>query len=129
MELRRWFVLAVAVVLVGALVQGCTIAVVGAAGAGTVAYVRGDLEVVESARLDAVYKAAEKAVGQLELNVVSKTKDALSAAIVARDAHDKKIRIKLKATAEGSTKLSIRIGIFGDETKSRLIYNKIKENL
>ena len=76
-----------------------------------------------------VYKAAVKAVEKLELNVVKKSKDALSATIVTRDAQDKKITIKLKATAEGTTKISIRIGLFGDESKSRIIYEKIREYL
>ena len=66
---------------------------------------------------------------QLELSVSTKTKDAMSAEVVARDSQDKKITIKLTATAEGSTKISIRIGVFGSETKSRLIYDQIKKNL
>jgi hypothetical protein len=53
----------------------------------------------------------------------------MSAEIIARDSQDKKIKISLSATAEGTTKLSIRIGMFGDETKSRLIYDEIKKNL
>lgn len=108
--------------------QGCVVAAVGA-GAGTVAYVRGDLEVVEREKLDAVYKATEKAISELELAVSKKTKDAMSAEIIARDSQDKKIKIKLSATAEGTTKLSIRAGLFGDETKSMLIYEQIKKNL
>ena len=109
-------------------VQGCVVAAIGA-GAGTVAYVRGDLEVVESENLNSVYKAAEKAIEELELAVSKKTKDAMSAEIIARDSQDKKIKIKLSATAEGTTKLSIRVGLFGSETKSRLIYQQIKKNL
>ena len=108
--------------------QGCIVAAVGA-GAGTIAYIKGDLEVVESKNIDAVYEATEKAVEQLGLNVNKKTKDAMSATIVARDAQDKKVTIKLKATTENTTKISIRIGIFGSETKSRLIYEQIRENL
>jgi hypothetical protein len=108
--------------------QGCVVAAVGA-GAGTVAYVRGDLEVVEREKLDVVYKATEKAISELELAVSKKTKDAMSAEIIARDSQDKKIRIRLSATAEGTTKLSIRAGLFGDETKSMLIYEQIKKNL
>lgn len=107
-------------------VQGC---VVAAIGAGTVAYVRGDLEVVESENLNSVYKAAEKAIEELGLTASKKTKDAMSAEIIARDSQDKKIKIKLIATAEGTTKLSIRVGLFGNETKSRLIYQQIKKNL
>jgi len=119
------------VVLLGGVcvvVSGCVAAAIGA-GAGTVAYIRGDLELTESAELDAVYKAAVNATEELELNLTSKTKDALSATIVSRDAQDKKVTIKLKAITEDSTKISIRIGLFGDEIKSKLIYDKIKDNL
>jgi len=121
----------VMVLLVGAvgLVGGCMVVAVGAGAAGTVAYVRGDLEAVESKKLDAVYEATLKAVKKLELNVTQETKDSLSALIVARDAQDKKITIKLNATTEDTTKLSIRVGLFGSETKSRLIYQKIHDNL
>jgi len=105
------------------------VAAVGLGAAGTIAYVRGDLEAVESESLDAVYRATLKAVEELELHVTSKTKDALSATIVGRDAQDKKITIKLNSTAEKTTKLSIRIGVFGSETKSRLIYQQIRDNL
>ena len=109
-------------------IQGCVVAAVGV-GAGTVAYVRGDLQTVESKSLDDVYEAAEKAIKELGLNVTKKTKDAMSATIVARDAQDKKITIKLSASTEETTKLSIRIGVFGSETKSRRIYEEIKKNL
>jgi hypothetical protein len=127
MQKRQVFLTLVLVCAV-AVTQGCVVAAVGA-GAGTVAYVRGDLETVESEELDAVYKATEKALDELELTVSKKTKDAMSAEIIARDSQDKKIRVKLVATAEGTTKVSIRIGMFGNETKSRLIYEQIKKNL
>jgi YbbR domain-containing protein len=107
---------------------GCIAAAVGA-GAGTVAYLRGDLESVEAKDLDTVYAATKKAVEQLELNVSKDVKDALSAQIVARDARDKKVAINLKATTEGTTKISIRVGTFGSETQSMLIYDQIKKNL
>ena len=111
------------------LVEGCVVAAVGGGAAGTVAYIRGDLEAVEAKDIDAVYKATEKAMEELGLKVSKKTKDAMSAVIVARDAQDKKVTIKLNATAEETTKLSIRIGTFGSETKSRLICQKIHDNL
>jgi len=111
------------------LVEGCVVAAVGGGAAGTVAYIRGDLEVVEAKDIGTVYKATEKALEELGLVVSKKTKDALSAKIIARDAQDKKITIKLNATTEEMTKLSIRIGMFGSETKSRLIYQKIRDNL
>jgi hypothetical protein len=112
----------------GVLVGGCIVVAAGA-GAGTVAYVTGSLEAVESKNVDVVYKATEKAAGELGLVTTEKTKDALSAKIIARDAQDKKIAINLKALAEESTKVSVRVGFWGDEVKSRLIYKKIQDNL
>ena len=110
-------------------VGGCVVAAVGVGAAGTVAYVKGDLELVEPTGLDQVYSAAERAVDDLGLFVLSKKKDELAASIIARDADDKKIYIRLSATSQGITKLSIRVGTFGNETKARLVYDKIKENL
>jgi hypothetical protein len=110
------------------LLQGCIVAAVGL-GAGTIAYVRGDLQAVESASIDEVYEATLKALNELELLPTRKTKDALGAEIVTYDAQDKKIVIRLKSQADETTKISIRIGVFGNETKSRLIYQKIHDNL
>jgi hypothetical protein len=127
MRIRQFLLMLVlfgTIVLIG----GCIVAAVGL-GAGTVAYVRGDLQTVESAGIDSVYEATLKALQELEIQPTSKSKDALAAEIIAYDAQDKKITIKLKSAAEGTTKLSIRIGVFGSETKSRLIYQKIHDNL
>jgi len=118
----------VLIVSIAGIAGGCVVAAAGL-GAGTVAYVRGDLETIEPRTLDEVYTATEKAVSELGLNISQKSKDAMSAVFVGRDAEDKKIRIKLTATQEDMTELSIRIGMFGDETKSRRIYEQIKKRL
>ncbi len=125
---KSGIVLTVLCLCVAVILSGCVVAAVGA-GAGTVAYLRGDLESVEAKDLDTVYAATKKAVEQLELDVSKDVKDALSAQIVARDARDKKNTINLKATTEGTTKISIRVGTFGSETQSMLIYDQIKKNL
>ena len=120
-----------AVLLVGSAVSlgGCVVAAVGAGAAGTVAYLKGDLEAVESRKLDEVHAATLKAVKELGLKVTQDTKDELSAVIITRDAQDKKVKITLRATTEQTTKLSIRVGLFGSEAKSRLIYQKIHDHL
>jgi hypothetical protein len=125
---KRETILTILCLMMTFVLQGCLVAAVGA-GAGTVAYMRGDLEAVEAKDIDAVYAATKKAVEQLELDVSSDTKDALSAEIVARDAQDKKITIRLKSTTEDTTQISVRVGTFGSETKSRLIHDQIKKNL
>ena len=110
-------------------VSGCLLAAVGAGAAGTVAYVKGDLEVIRPERVGEVYEAARKAVEQLEYVTTDSSKDATSALVVARDSQDDKITIKLSATPEGPTAISIRVGTWGSERKSNIIYNKIIENL
>jgi len=121
--------LAIMLIAATGLLQGCVLAVVGVGAAGTIAYIRGDLEAVESKPIDAVYEATLTAVEELELTVTEKSKDALEARIVVRDSQDRTITIKLKTTADQTTKLSIRVGTFGSETRSRLIYQKIREQL
>ena len=111
------------------LCQGCVVAAVGLGAAGTAAYIRGDLESTESKNIEIVYSAALQAAEQLELKIVSKSKDALSATVVAYDAEEKKIEIKMTAPTEHSTKISIRVGTFGNETKSQRIYQRIYNNM
>lgn len=128
----RQILLIIALIGITIIGQGCVAAAIGigaAGAAGTIAYIKGDLEAIEADDLDVVYEAALQATRELELRVFYKTKDALSATIYARDAEDKKVSITLKRTTEQTTKLSIRIGTFGDETKSRLIYQKIHDIL
>ena len=121
-------VLAVAICVGILFVQGCTVALVGA-GAGTVAYLKGDLEAMFEEDLSQVHEAALKALDKLEISATKKEKDALSAMIVGRTAADKKITIKLKAAENNLTKLSIRVGVFGSRSQSQHIYDEIKKHL
>ena len=107
---------------------GCILLAAGA-GAGTVAYVRGDLEATYDANIDKVYNATLKSMGELELTPTQKQKDALTALVVARTSADKKVTIKLTRVGESLTKITIRIGVFGDEVLSRAIFERIKGNL
>ena len=111
--------------------SGCLLVAAGAGAAGTVAYMRGDLEVGLPYHIEFVYDATRQAMTQLQLPVVEgrTMKDALSATIVARDAEDKRVTIKLRSESELSTRISIRIGTFGDQTKSQMIYDRIRDNL
>lgn len=125
---RQELLLAALLTGVAVLVQSCVVAAVGA-GAGTPVYVMGKFKAYEAHDLSTVYAATEKAMEQLELNVTRKTKDAMSATIVVRDSAGEKITVMLSATPEKTTMISIRVGTFGNETKSRLIYDQIKKNL
>ncbi len=111
--------------------SGCVALLVGGgAGAGTVAYIKGELKSTEEASIDRTWEAAQEAVKDLEFVITSKEKENTSSAkLIARDARDKKIEIELKKISEHLTKVTIRVGVFGDESLSRLILERLKKSL
>lgn len=121
------------VLLVGgpalALTTGCLAVAAGAGAAGAVAYVRGELTTTLEASLDHTVKATNDAVQQLQFAKISESKDALQAYITVRNAADKKIKFSIERTSDKLTKLTIRVGVFGDEAQSMTILDKIKANL
>lgn len=116
--------------MVAVLVSGCVAALVAgaAAGAGGVAYVRGELQSEEAVAYDKAYDASLAAMKDMSYAVVDKQKDPTSAKITARGAGDKKITVSLDKMSVSVTKIGIRVGYWGDEPLSRQILDKIKSH-
>jgi hypothetical protein len=118
--------------LLGISVVGLTgcVAVVAAGAAGTgVAWFSGRLEANLDQNIDAVFAASQKALTQLEFANISNKKSSIDARLVSRTALDKKVEITLQRVTDRSTKVMIRVGVFGDETLSMSILDKIKAAL
>jgi hypothetical protein len=109
--------------------SGCFLVAAGAAGAGTVAYVRGELSVSLANDYEDVVRATNRSITQLQFAKISERKDALSDVLEARTAQDKKIGITLTKVSDHLTRIQIRVGIFGDEQVSHTILDKIRANL
>ncbi len=108
---------------------GC-VAVVAAGAAGTgVAWYRGRLEANLDQNIETVFAASQKALTQLEFANISNKKSSVDAQLVSRTALDKKVEITLQKVTDRSTKVMIRVGVFGDETLSMSILDKIKAAL
>jgi hypothetical protein len=74
--------------------------------------------------------ATQKALKQLELEVVEQAKDVFIAKIVAQAADGKKITIWIEPKPDGSSELTIKTGrLVGNEERSRVIYKQIQQNL
>jgi hypothetical protein len=101
---------------------------VGAQGAGATWY-SGRLESNLGANLDEVFRASEKAIAELQFAKVSDRKSTIDAQLISRTAVDKKVSIVLNQVTEDSTKVSIRVGLMGDQALSQAILEKIKANL
>lgn len=125
----RRLLVALGLGLAAAGLTGC-VAVVAAGAAGTgVAWYSGRLEANLDHNLDAVFAAAQKSLDQLEFANISNKRSRVDARLVSRTALDKKVEITLEKMTDRSTKVIIRVGIFGDETLSMSILDKIKAAL
>lgn len=108
--------------------SGCILAAAGA-GAGAVAYVRGELEANLDNDYNAVVEASRGALADLEFARVSENKDALKAVMISRTAMDKKVEVTVSSSGKSLTNIKIRVGIFGDEQLSISILDRIKARL
>lgn len=111
------------------LLGGCVIVAAGAAGAGAVAYVRGELSAGLEHDLGPVYKATQRALHKLEFAKISEESSAVDAHLLYRTALDRRVEIKLKKTTNRLTDVRIRIDLIGDQALARTILDQIKAEL
>lgn len=101
----------------------------GAAGAGGVLYAKGDLEATFDQPLAKVVDASRDAIDDMSLHLIDE-KDLINEwQFICRREDDKKVTVKAISLTADTTKLSIRVGVFGDEDFSRLLYGKIRDRL
>ncbi len=109
--------------------SGCVAVAVGGAAAGTVAYVRGDLQATLDASHERSLRATKRAIERMKYALVSERSDALAGQFIARTALDKKIDVLVTKESDKATKIRIRVGMFGDEQISRALLDAIKAQL
>ena len=113
-------------------ISGCTGAALlagGAAGAASVVYVKGKLHEQFSAPLNKVHEATLASLKEFELPVKEDKKDKLTAKVRSQLADGDLVWIDMHSLAESSTRITIRVGIFGDESRSRRLLERIRSHL
>ncbi len=111
------------------MMPGC-VAIIGAgAGAGTVAYVRGELQTAYAASFNRTWDATIAALNDLGITIYNTKRDATEGDIEATKTDGTKVKINLKPKGQGVTSVRIRVGIFGDEEVSRTISDQISRRL
>ena len=101
----------------------------GAAGAGGVGWVKGEMQEEFSLPLTKVHQAALAALKELELPVKEEKKDKLTSEIKSQFADGKQIWIHIRSLAKSSTKIKIRVGIFGDKSRTQTLLETIHRHL
>lgn len=108
---------------------GClALAAGGAAGAAGYAYMHGEKAKVYSAPVQTVASATDQSLADLGITVNDRKIDSLEAKFWAKTATGKKVRIALKPKGQG-TVVEVRVGTFGNEDASELIYRQLTSRL
>lgn len=129
-HLRIW----ICIFLAGALFSGCAGALVagGAAlGATTVLFVQGEMETEFSSPIQEVYQATLVAMERLQFDVIEQRYKPHQGIVRAEMADGKIVRVKIVPQKRKSTRVSVRVGVFGDESISSevllAIWNELKK--
>ena len=110
--------------------SGCFALLLGAAaGAGTMAWMNGDLEYNFDASVDKAHNAALRGLKKLALPITQDHKDKHNAKIKSTYSDGKDVNVTIEAITERSSKIKIRVGVFGDQPRSEAILTAIKKYL
>lgn len=123
--------LAVALVLM-IQISGCAPLLLGtgaAGGVGSVLWVKGKLQENLDVPFDRAHTATIGGLRSLALPIKKDKKDRVTAEIESEFSDGKGVSIKLKSLSESITKITVRVGTFGDEDRSKRILEAIHKNL
>lgn len=118
-----------------ALLPSCAAPVVVMSGgfsvlqAGTSAFISGELEATIPKPLPEVYEAADAALRELQFTLGAAKLGEFNGYIYARETQRRRIEVNMEKKSPVVTKLNIRIGVFGDQSESRLILATIQSKL
>jgi hypothetical protein len=110
--------------------SGCLALAIGgaAAGAGGVAYAKGNKKRTYAHSMDDVSQATLNALAELELNVAHADHDQLKGRIDAYTATGDHVKIELESLG-AATELAVRVNTFGDKSMSHMILEKVDQYL
>jgi hypothetical protein len=111
---------------------GCAAVLVGAgAGAGTLAYIKGELKRDYEASYDGTVKACSDGLNSLKIPVTEKTSDALQTIFKAKRPDGTPVTVKAVKLNEQVTEVSVRTGMVGlwDKNVSLQIHESIRRKM
>ncbi|WP_035244351.1 DUF3568 family protein [Desulfonatronovibrio hydrogenovorans] len=108
---------------------GCWFAVGGAAGGGTAIYFKGRLQENISRNMHQVHEASLAALQTMEMAVLEQDKKVDSTSIRAQYPDGTNVWINTKYLSTNTTQVRIRVGVLGDEPRSRRIWEEIRRHL
>ena len=101
----------------------------GAAGAGSAVYIKGQLKEDLSVSVATAHNASIAALKELNLPIIEDSFDKLTAKMKSRFADGNDVWIDIEYAQLDTSKLTIRVGILGDEPKARQILDAIHNHI
>ncbi|MFW5730631.1 MAG: DUF3568 family protein [Desulfonatronovibrionaceae bacterium] len=129
MNALRQKICALAVVCLCFGLSGCWFALGGAAGGGTALYLKGRLQENVSREMHAVHDAAVRAIKDMDLPLNKEEKKVNSTSIESEYPDGTHVWIHTRFLATNSTRVTIRVGFMGDESRSRDIWDELRRQL
>ncbi len=130
--MKNYGIMALFIMWTMPLMSGCAVALFGAgAGAGVAGatYVMGKLEDEVHAPVSKVQRATVGALKSLQLPIDKERGDKLAAELESETADQKKVWISITSLTSSRSKIVIRVGLLGDEARSRQILQAIHTRL
>jgi hypothetical protein len=132
LKFRMGIILLFGILAMAALSSGCWMMVPVAAGgagvSGTYVYINGEMTTDYTAPFDKVWAAAEKTIADMQGTDVEPVREIAQGTINAV-INDEKVMIRIRYKEKSLTTVAIRIGIFGNKLSSKMLHDKIAENL
>lgn len=130
--MKEYGAILLCVVWAMSIMSGCAVVLLGAgAGAGVAGatYVMGKLEDEVNAPVAKAQQASVAAFKWLELPIDKQRGDKLAAELESETADQKKIWVSITLLTSSRSKIVIRVGLMGDEARSRQILQAIHARL
>ncbi len=109
--------------------SACVLLIGAAGGAGGTVYVMGKLKEDLNAPVPKVKRAVVARLKDLGLPVLKDKGDQLTASLESEFADGKHVWIEIEARDESSSQIAIRVGLLGDEQRSRRVLKAIRQHL
>ena len=111
------------------LLFGCTVHPREPVGTGTFSYVSGRLAWTYPVDIHTAWAATLSALDKLDIKVQDKAVDGLGGSIIAQRADQTKVFLTFEPMSERTTRISIKIGAFGNREQSENIHTVIQQEL
>jgi len=109
---------------------GCVWLLAGAAaGAGGTVYHLGKLKETVNQPVPTVHEAAKKAMEDLKLPLTRNAGDKLTVEMKSEFSDGKSLWVSIQSLTEKSSTLTVRVGLTGDQARSRMVLDAIKKRL